>query len=147
MPTLWDPAAREGLCVRIRTLTADRPARWGRMDAPQMVSHLIESARMALGELRFDVHPTPVQYFPLRHLVLYAFPFPRSAPTAPKLIARAPERWSDDLARLDTLLAQLAARDPSAPQATHPLFGRMSHRDWGHLVWKHTDHHLRQFGA
>jgi hypothetical protein len=146
MPTLWDAATREGLCVRIRTLTADRPGRWGTMDAPKMVSHLIESARMALGELPLRVRPTPVQYFPVKHLVLYA-PFPRGAPTAPKLLARTPERWPDDLARLEALLAQLAARDPSAPQPLHPLFGRMSHREWGYLVWKHTDHHLRQFGA
>ena len=112
-----------------------------------MVSHLIESSRMALGDLPLRVRATPVRYFPLRHLVLYALPFPRGAPTARKLIARVPEGWSDDLARLDALLERLAARDPAAPQPTHPLFGRMSHGDWGHLVWKHTDHHLRQFGV
>jgi hypothetical protein len=30
---------------------------------------------------------------------------------------------------------------------THPAFGRMTADDWGALIHKHTDHHLRQFGA
>ena len=31
--------------------------------------------------------------------------------------------------------------------AAHPMFGAMARRDW--LIWgyRHTDHHLRQFGV
>jgi len=29
----------------------------------------------------------------------------------------------------------------------HPLLGRLSFRKWGVATHKHTDHHLRQFGA
>jgi hypothetical protein len=29
----------------------------------------------------------------------------------------------------------------------HPSFGRLSGREWGILVYKHTDHRLRQFGV
>ncbi|MFI5451141.1 DUF1569 domain-containing protein [Pedobacter sp. UC225_61] len=29
----------------------------------------------------------------------------------------------------------------------HPIFGKMSTEQWDVLLWKHTDHHLRQFGA
>lgn len=28
----------------------------------------------------------------------------------------------------------------------HPLFGEMSHKDWGFLQYKHLNHHLKQFG-
>jgi hypothetical protein len=30
--------------------------------------------------------------------------------------------------------------------AAHPAFGRMSHRAWGVLGYRHLDHHFRQFG-
>ena len=29
----------------------------------------------------------------------------------------------------------------------HPAFGPMSHKAWGKLVYKHTEHHLKQFGV
>jgi hypothetical protein len=28
----------------------------------------------------------------------------------------------------------------------HPYFGPMSQEDWLRWAWRHTDHHLRQFG-
>jgi hypothetical protein len=29
----------------------------------------------------------------------------------------------------------------------HPIFGRLTHRQWGRFAWIHLDHHLRQFGV
>jgi hypothetical protein len=29
----------------------------------------------------------------------------------------------------------------------HPLFGALSRNDWARLIWKHIDHHMRQFGV
>jgi len=27
----------------------------------------------------------------------------------------------------------------------HPVFGKLSHTDWGRFLWIHLDHHFRQF--
>ena len=32
-------------------------------------------------------------------------------------------------------------------QDPHPFFGRMTGEEWDRLLWKHLDHHLRQFGV
>jgi hypothetical protein len=29
----------------------------------------------------------------------------------------------------------------------HPLFGPLTHREWSALMYRHVDHHLKQFGA
>jgi hypothetical protein len=29
----------------------------------------------------------------------------------------------------------------------HPFFGPLTSAEWDVLMWKHLDHHLRQFGA
>ena len=42
------------------------------------------------------------------------------------------------------LLRRVALAD-TLPE--HPLWGRMSRGMTGRYVWRHTDHHLRQFGA
>ena len=51
MPTLWNGADRQNLVTRIRRISPDAQARWGRLSARGMMAHLHESARMALGEL------------------------------------------------------------------------------------------------
>jgi hypothetical protein len=32
-------------------------------------------------------------------------------------------------------------------EAIHPLFGKMGKTQWGRVVWKHLNHHLKQFGV
>ena len=53
-----------------------------------MVAHLNDAMRMATGELPVAPRKLPIRYFPLKQLILYVLPFPKSAPTAPELLAR-----------------------------------------------------------
>jgi hypothetical protein len=54
-----------------------------------------------------------------------------------------PKVWADDRAELLGLIQSFADRKTFGE---HPIFGKMSQREW--LVWgyRHVDHHLRQFG-
>ena len=145
MPSIYDPARRQELRDRLAQLTPERAPRWGRFSARQMVTHLLESYRMGAGELRLPVRPLPLRAV-VRYLMIHVLPFPRSAPTAPQLLARAPDSWERDVAALSDRIASRVEPAPGAELATHPLFGRMSAADWGVLSYKHTDHHFRQFG-
>lgn len=147
MKSLWKDEARRDLTRRLARLAPDAKAIWGTMSAPQMVAHLTESARMALGDLACASKKLPFRYPPLKQLIVYLVPFPKGAPTAPELLRGTPGEWPADIARLETLLDRLVARDPSRPWPDHPAFGRLSARAWGVLIHKHCDHHLRQFGV
>jgi hypothetical protein len=112
-----------------------------------MMAHLNDSLLMAFDELPVKAKAPPfLKWPPVRYLLIHLLPMPKSAPTAPELLVRAGQA---DLAREIETFATLVARlDDTAPlAATHPAFGRMSRRDWGALIHKHTDHHLRQFGV
>lgn len=143
-PTLYDAEHRDEILRRLDGLRADARPAWGRMDAPRMVSHLLEAYRMASGELKVPRKPVPLRAL-VRYLFIHRLPFPKGAPTAPALLARAPESWPDDVARLRAMIDGVRAPSPGAALAEHPIFGTMSAHDWGALLWKHTDHHLRQF--
>jgi hypothetical protein len=149
MMTMWDAPAAQEIHDRISRLTPERRGAWGRMTAPAMVCHLAESARMALGELQVVPVNLPIRFPPLKQLIIYLAPFPKGAPTAPELIARPPADWSKDVADLQRVLERVRARgaDQNAVWPTHPAFGRLSRRAWGVLIYRHTDHHLRQFGV
>ena len=103
---------------------------------------------MALGELPVECKSKRVfQVFPVKHLILHIVPFPKGAPTAPELLASG----AGSLDAIRSELVSLVERIGSGPHVgdgpVHPLFGRLSRQEWGVATYKHTDHHLRQFGA
>lgn len=147
MPSIWNDADRAELVRRAWTLTPDRTARWGRFTVAGMLAHVNDASRMALGDLAVaGKTPSFLQWAPVRYLIIHVLPMPRGAPTAPALLARAS---AADLAQeqqaFQTLFDVLPQRQPLA--ASHPAFGPMTRADWGALIHKHTDHHLRQFGV
>jgi hypothetical protein len=147
MRTLWDQAARDELCRRFETLTPERPASWGRMTCPQMLAHVSDGMRMALGSLPTEAKGGPLRYWPLKQLIIYVLPFPKGAPTAPELLARPPGAWDSEIESLGLLIGSFGGRDRDGVWPEHPAFGRLSGRDWAAVTYKHLDHHLRQFGA
>ncbi len=148
MPTLRDPADRAALIARLDRLTPDATPRWGRMNAQQMLAHVVDGLRMATGELPVSPkYVLPLRHFPVKHLMIYVLPFPRNVPTAPELLARRPESIDLERIRVKELLVTLAAFRDDARRADHPIFGTMTTAQWGALGHKHIDHHLSQFGV
>ena len=148
MKTFWDPAAREELCRRSERLAPDARARWGRLTSAQMLAHLNDAMRMTIGELPVKPKRTPIRYPPLKQLIIYALPFPKGAPTAPELLARCDAAcFADEQAAFRQLADRLASKSAHDAWPEHPAFGRLTHRAWGVLAFRHTDHHLKQFGV
>ncbi len=148
MGSILNDNDRAAICRRINSVTNASVPLWGKMDAKAMLTHLKQSALMALGDLTVASKGKRVfQVFPVKHLILHVVPFPKGAPTAPELLVA-------DTAPVDALrseLVSLVERIGTGPREgygpVHPLFGRLSFREWGVATYKHSDHHLRQFGA
>jgi hypothetical protein len=148
MKSIWQQERQREVIGRLTQLTPDRRAEWGRMSAQQMVCHLVASVQMATGERAVAAKQTPLRYPVIKHLVLYALPFPKNVPTAPELVvASTPNAWDKDVGDLQAALDRFVARGREARWVDHPVFGRLSAKQWGVLVYRHVDHHLRQFGV
>jgi len=149
MSTLAEPAVVALLHRRILRLQPDASAKWGRMNAPQMICHLNDSFRAATGEKYVSpagslFYRTLVKWIAVRTPIKW----PPGVPTRPEIEqgrgGTPPSDWERDRADLLAVMDAFAERRTFAP---HPMFGKMSRRDW--LVWgyRHVDHHLRQFGV
>ena len=148
MGSILNESDRAAISDRLRSLQASSTRRWGSMDVVGMLRHLQLSARMALGELEVpSANKRVFQMFPLKHLIIYVFPFPKGAPTAPELKPDVAESLDEERAAVLELLERIGKgpRDGAGP--AHPLFGPLTRREWGVATYKHTDHHLKQFGA
>jgi hypothetical protein len=145
--SLWQQPARQEILGRLDQLAPDRVPSWGRMTAPQMVAHVTDALRMAFGDLPTESKRLPLRYPPLKQLIIYWLPFPRSTPTAAELIARRPGEWGAEVRHCRALVERFASEPRERPWPEHPAFGALSARQRGVLAYRHMDHHLRQFQA
>ena len=147
MATIWDSSLRASLADRANRLRTDTKPAWGKMNASGMLAHVNDSYRMALGDLYVKPKNLPLRYPPLKQFIIYAMPFPKGTPTAPELIARCEgANLADEQKAYEELLGRLAAVTTETRLQDHPAFGKLTHRAYGVLIARHTDHHFRQFG-
>ena len=137
---------------RLRHVTPAHRARWGRLNAHQMLCHLADACRVALGER--DAAPGAMPAAKRHFVRLVAFhtplPWPRNLHTMAEVDpARQGTRPGDFDADLRTAIELLTrvATDSGIDGHPHPMFGPLSRREWLRWAWMHTEHHLRQFGV
>jgi hypothetical protein len=147
--TISDPAVLEGLIVRLGAVRPDSPRRWGQMTPAEMLCHLGDANTSMLSRPGGAILANRVLR---RWIGLYSsLPFPRGVPTLrhvdPTRDGSRPGDFEQDRQRvIDTLRAIAAARPASLPHS-HQVFGRMTASDWMRFAYKHTHHHLTQFGV
>jgi hypothetical protein len=137
---------------RIRQVRPDSVRRWGCMSAHQMVCHLTDACRMALGETAVSSATGRLRRPVLKWVALYLpRPWPPGILTRPEIEqgigGTPPGAFAADVGELERVLALVASRRPDFNWPVHPIFGRMSHREWLRWAYLHADHHLRQFGV
>ena len=75
-------------------------------------------------------------------------PIPKGAPTAPELIARCGQaELESERADFHRWMERLGHITSDSQLVAHPAFGNLSHKEYGVLMARHADHHLRQFGV
>jgi hypothetical protein len=149
--TLADDRDRALVLARLRGLRLDSPRRWGRMSVHQMVCHLADNFRMALGERGVESTFVPLPRGIVKWAALYApIPWPKGIPTSPETDQERggtrPGEFAADLGEAVRLFERVTA-DVDTLVRPHPVFGAMRVADWLRWGYLHTDHHLRQFGA
>lgn len=153
MKNLLDPETRRDLLARFERLAPGTPARWGRMNVEQMVCHVADPVRIALGDLPARDHSTFFRRHVLKRLVLAGMPAPKGkVPTFPEIDqARGggtpPTTLDEDRRTLGRLVERFVAEAPQDALRPSPGFGRLSGREYGRLMYAHMHHHLKQFGA
>lgn len=147
MKTIFDKLTRDGLIDRINSITQDTKAEWGKMNAYQMIRHCTLYEEMMQGKTQFK--RAFIGYIfgkmALRSLTKDESPLRKSTPTVPALVEAS--TTGDMAAAKKQWIALLEEYGNTANiSIIHPFFGKIEKEQIGYLVYKHCDHHLRQFG-
>lgn len=151
MRTVADQTVLRTLVDRLRSVRPDSARRWGTLTAHEMLCHLGDAAEMVLrtrprtNAVRTRARPivkTVALWTPLR----WPHGWGTNPAHDPKVGGTRPTEFGSDLARAVAALEAIAAAPAGTLEPVHGFFGTMSVADWRRWAWKHTDHHLRQFG-
>ena len=150
MKTVFDKETRDELIKRINSLNENSTAKWGKMNIYQMVKHCSIYDGWLLGE---DT-PKYKQAFigklfgktVLRSMLKDEKPLKHNMGTLDSLKATdsngntfsQKKRWIELIKEFEFF---------SNPEFVHTFLGKMTKEQIGYLDYKHTDHHLGQFGV
>lgn len=145
---LFDHKAYEETITRLHQLTPASQRRWGKMTVSQMFAHCKEAFKVPLSDKPMKGYFLLGLVGPLFKKKLYSNkPWPHGLPTAPNFIIRDERDFDKEKAELLSLINRFHTEPDKAGRFRHPVFGKMNHEQWGKSMWKHLDHHLRQFGV
>jgi hypothetical protein len=147
MKTIADKTTRDELIHRIQWLNVNATAQWGKMNVHQMVKHCSLWEEMMMGRRKYKRNWLGYLFgkIALKGLVKDEKHMGRNAPTIAELKVKETGDFETEKARWVSLMEEYDHL--SGPEILHPFFGKMTREQMGYLIYKHTDHHLRQFNG
>jgi hypothetical protein len=150
-----NPTVLARLVERLNALQPDTPRRWGTLTPGEMLCHLGDATASVLEPASTEAASASSEAARRRPVVKWIalrspLPWPRGLKTPASVDPHADGTQAGDfeVARQRAIsgLLTFAAASASALAAGHGAFGRMTIQDWHRWAYRHTDHHLRQFG-
>ncbi|MBS1978906.1 MAG: DUF1569 domain-containing protein [Bacteroidetes bacterium] len=148
MKSLLNPPDLQHLQLRINNLEISSARRWGTMTVEEMLTHCIRQIQLATGEIKAPAQGPGVLHTALgKWISLSAIPWPKGLPTPKEMNMKKQGITLDAFEVVRNQLLEYLNKATSEPSLTaHPFFGNLSREEWGRLIYKHLDHHLKQFG-
>jgi hypothetical protein len=153
MKDLFNPNLAEEVKQRIMYLSPQSERQWGTMTVAQTMAHCVSGFQMATGAIvpKRASFPASVLGALIKPLVFANDkPFRRNSPSSTELFPANPAECDFENERthltsaIDSFVTRGAAGCSGQP---HPFFGPLKPQQWAILMYKHVDHHLRQFGV
>ncbi len=149
MKSIYNKEAEQEILSRFNNLTPQAARQWGKMEVDQMLAHCSATLEVATGQKnppRIFIGKVLAPFF--KSTVLGDRPFSKNGPTDKSFIITDRRDFNVEKTRLTALIKQFA-EGGAAKCTTHPhaFLGKITADEWGTLMYKHLDHHLKQFSA
>ena len=116
------------------------------MNCAQMLAHCQKPFLLAFGELKMKrgLVGKLLGGWAKKKFIVSEDPFGKNSPTDPQFRMTGTFDFEREQAGLIALVKRYGEEGAQATDP-HPFFGPLSANEWDRLMWKHIDHHLRQF--
>jgi hypothetical protein len=147
MNSIYDKASNDAIIARINQLTPETEGLWGKMNVDQMFKHCTSVIGVAFGENEIKVNLMMRVLGRVAKNKVLNNEFLHNSPTAKEFVFIETYDFEQSRNELIEKFSRFAKEGTHAIKTNnHPFWGKMSYEDWDKLMWRHMDHHLRQFG-
>lgn len=149
MISLYHASALSAILNRLEGLQPTAERQWGKMNVAQMLAHCNSTMKMANGTSNHKRLFIGYILGPLfKPNYLSDKSFDKGSPTSPHFTIVDEREFEKEKIELLRLVKEFAAAGPEkATRHPHGFFGKLTPEQWGKVMYKHLDHHLRQFNA
>jgi hypothetical protein len=149
MKNIFEALYSDEILERIENLSVNSQPKWGKMDVAQMLAHCSSFQDIAMGYslpprgwlgLLVGGFAKPIFYNnkPLAH----------SMSTIPTILITEKKDFEIEREKLKQKIQTFQKNGPeNCTNHPHPFFGKLTPEQWGKGIYKHLDHHLKQFGV
>lgn len=149
MKNLFDKNTYVEITCRMNALTPNSQRQWGKMNPAQMLAHCKEAFKVPLSDKKM-----PRMFLGLligwmvKPKLYNESPWKQNLPTAPNFIIKDDRDFEKEKQELIGMINQFHNGGPeNVGRFPHPMFGTFTKEQWGKSMYKHLDHHLKQFGV
>lgn len=149
MKSLYIIIDKDEILARINKLSPETQHQWGKMNVCQMLVHCQMSVESAIGNritTRTLMGKLIGRFF--KSMTTNDRSFGQGSPTHPDFIIGDTDEFNVEKEKLITLVQKMYDGGKlGATENPHAFFGHLTPTQWGALMYKHINHHLRQFGV
>jgi len=148
METIFNQVNFQAIYNRMVKIKPDAKRQWGKMNVVQMLNHLkiATGSSIQVYHLKDEssfLSRVIIKFFALR--VLKQLPKNVEGPNGFKIEMNKTLDFNSEKEQALNILKKAYACTQN--RYVHPMFGIMSKALWEILIYRHFDHHLRQFGS
>ncbi len=149
MKSLFDHPVYNEIITRLDQLKPGAEAQWGKMNVAQMLAHCKEAFKVPLSEKKLPRMFMGILLGWMMKSKLYNdTPWGKNLPTAPNFLIKDERNFLAEKQGLIALIRQFYQAGPGGiTKYPHPFFGKLTPEQWGKSMYKHLDHHLKQFAV
>ena len=149
MKNLFEHETVDEVISRIDKLRPTSPRQWGKMDVSQMMAHCSITMDIASGRLnppRILIGRLIAPF--LKSIYTNEKLFGRNGPTGKELVVADQRNFAHEQEQLKLKIRDFhEGGEARCTRHPHPFFGSLTPYEWSRGMYKHLDHHLRQFDA
>jgi len=149
MKSIFNESEKTELIERINKLNPELKPLWGIMSVSRMLTHCTVTLKLAFGEITPELNEKFLQIGKqVKNRVFETEMFSKNIPTTKEFLVPDNNDFHNNKTILIDYINKYSLTDVNdTKMAPHPYFDDMSVTEWGMLIWKHTNHHLTQFGV
>lgn len=149
-PSIFEKSTTTLLISRLNKLNTNTPAQWGKMNVGQMLHHVNLIYDTAFH--KFDPKTPAFVKFMLKMFVKDTVvgnkPYKKNSPTAKYLVMTLDFDFEKEKEALISNFKDAEEKGPTFFESKDSNgFGKLTAKEWSHMLYKHIDHHFTQFGV